>query len=547
LSATRVMWSAALDANAFSGVCADVVYRVEAGSFAQYVVFTGWLDPAALGFDPATVQVQVFSEFYGAPRPERTRRPLRVEERPEVRQRMVSPDLVDEVLEFGQMVIGTGRAFTELSAQERAVPIGKAWVGGEGERTFLVETFDYALLAEEFEGLPDCRLEAGLAGKGRLDYASLPRAGSGLKGQWARIERRPGSGVVVDYVMSIGGATNTMVFQADTTYFLSSAVICSGTVTIEGGTVLKFPTNSTVYLQLNSTVLCRTSPTRPAFFTGADDDLVGDKLSTGVWPAYTGIIKPTGYGNPALWAYYIAPTLQHLRFRHCQEALRFEGTAGTLLHSQLANCIRGIVINGSGSCAPTLNARNTLIADTQHPLTVNFSGASSALQHCTVDTANRLVTASSATVTARNSVFASIATNSSGTVSFSGSQYNGFYQGTGFGTVQFGVGVSPFQGVGAGGRYLAAGSSFRNAGVTSGIDTGLFNELKGLTTHPPLVLTQAVTTATVLAPQAQRDADTPDLGYHYPSVDYAVSGVGVEAALTADQRGGDDDVWERGL
>jgi hypothetical protein len=164
-------------------------------------------------------------------------------------------------------------------------------------------------------------------------------------------------------------------------------------------------------------------------------------------------------------------------------------------------------------------------------LTVNYYGASSALQHCTVDTANRLVTASWATVTARNSVFATIATNSSGTVSFSGSQYNGFYQSTGFGTAQFGVLVSPFQAVGAGGRYLAAGSSLRNAGATAGIDTGLLNDLKQLTTYAPLVLTQAVTTATVLAPQAPRDTGTPDLGYHYPSVDYAVSGVGVKAGL----------------
>ena len=140
--------------------------------------------------------------------------------------------------------------------------------------------------------------------------------------------------------------SGTKVFQGDTTYFLTNAVTCNGAVTIEGGAVFKFPTNSTSYLKLISSVTCKASSYRPAIFTAGDDDTVGDKLSTNIWSGYTGTIQASGYGNPALWVYYLSsPVLSNLRFRYSQEAIRFEGSgnAGNLEHAQLVNCIRGIV------------------------------------------------------------------------------------------------------------------------------------------------------------------------------------------------------------
>ena len=38
--------------------------------------------------------------------------------------------------------------------------------------------------------------------------------------------------------------------------------------------------------------------------------------------------------------------------------------------------------------------------------------------------------------------------------------------------------------------------------------------------------------ATTLSPQAARDSDTPDLGWHYWPLDYLASNVTVSAALT---------------
>ncbi len=77
--------------NAFSGVCADVIYRIDRGSFEQDILITGRLDPSDYGFAADTTRLQIFTEFYEAPQPDRIRRPIRVEQRRAVRDRMVSP------------------------------------------------------------------------------------------------------------------------------------------------------------------------------------------------------------------------------------------------------------------------------------------------------------------------------------------------------------------------------------------------------------------------------------------------------------------------
>src|SRR5205823_9764875 len=52
------------------------------------------------------------------------------------------------------------------------------------------------------------------------------------------------------------------------------------------------------------------------------------------------------------------------------------------------------------------------------------------------------------------------------------------------------------------------------------------------TTYPPLLVTSPITNATTWAPQAQRDTDGPDLGYHYDPLDYLITNVSLTASLT---------------
>src|ERR1043166_5595052 len=61
------------------GVCADVIYTLKQGSFEQDVVITGRLNPVEYGF-PTNSQIQIITEFYDPPQPEKMRRPGFVEQ-----------------------------------------------------------------------------------------------------------------------------------------------------------------------------------------------------------------------------------------------------------------------------------------------------------------------------------------------------------------------------------------------------------------------------------------------------------------------------------
>jgi hypothetical protein len=86
------------------------------------------------------------------------------------------------------------------------------------------------------------------------------------------------------------------------------------------------------------------------------------------------------------------------------------------------------------------------------------------------------------------------------------------------------TGTGVFQTVGAAAHYLASGSPYRNAGLTN-VGAALLADLKLRTTYPPIILTNHIFTDLTLSPQAQRDTDTPDLGYAYAPLDYVFSGV----------------------
>ena len=92
-------------------------------------------------------------------------------------------------------------------------------------------------------------------------------------------------------------------------------------------------------------------------------------------------------------------------------------------------------------------------------------------------------------------------------------------------TLSSGVGV--FRTVGAGAHYLAD-DTYRNQGIPG---VSIAGELKRLTTYPPVVISSDFTSPTVLAPQAQRDTDVGDLGFHYYPVDFAWSGLNLTSSL----------------
>ncbi len=69
--------------------------------------------------------------------------------------------------------------------------------------------------------------------------------------------------------------------QSGETYYVSGEVYLSGLTTIAGGAVIKYDTNYVCGVNILGTVNCATSPNQPAILTSADDNTVGEAITTG--------------------------------------------------------------------------------------------------------------------------------------------------------------------------------------------------------------------------------------------------------------------------
>jgi hypothetical protein len=553
------------------------------------VIITARLNPADYGFPVDSSRLQIFTEFHDPPEPDRIRRPIRAEQNERVRRNMVTPDLIDEILGFGEVVMATGRAsLANTEPGSSAAPVAKEFRSLK-QRAFLIESVECASIEAELRSLPPPKtalLQYTKRGKWSKELLAIPKAHEaelanlnfnrhdlllGQKDVW-----RP-YGVAIDYIQTLGGTINsTTVFQSDTTYFVSGQVTYNGSVSIEGAATFKFrnstgttPTPVTTYININGSLTCKSSQYFPAVLTAVDDDTVGhfipelidDGNGNLISTVYTGSTVDPGpdgilatsddvnkyYANPGLWLNYLYfPTLSNLRFCFANEAIRVEGnfttTGATVSHSQFVNCVKGIVLTGSGSgpgSAVPLTINNALLAHVQQPFTVNTESYGSMIYHCTVNESTRLVTAtSSCNMTFVNSIFANISSAPSGPVSLSGNN-NGFYAYTppqfGSAATRYTSSSNPFQAVGQGSHYLDANNIFRAKGSTS-IGSSLINDLKKRTTQAPVLLKYPnyISEDTIWTPLAPRYVSgQPDLGYYYDPIHYLVSWVCVsEATLT---------------
>lgn len=451
--------------DAFSGgVCASVVYTLQKGSFEQDVVISGRLDPLDYSF-PTNAQIQIITEFYDAPQPDKLRRPIYIEEKETVRRRKVSPDLVDEVLGFSDLVFGTGRAYTMPSDTHKngaQTIVAKEFktIPSDG-RTYLIETMEYLPLQSALKALPECAGGGKTAqiirnSKSPDGYALIPRPHSQTfaKAQprrnsprFAQVKDLLRTGVVVDYFVNLGGTLSSgYTFKGDTTYLVSGTVYCNGPVTLEAD-IVKYKSGATI--KFNNAITCKTASYQPAIFTGLDDESVGESLFFD--PDWTGNINPAGYANPAVWSYWYGfPNLNNVRFCYAQEAIRLEGAAvsATISHAQIVNCIRGIVLvaaaSGSGSSGSSgfnVTVNNSLLAFIGTVFVRSgdyYDGSGSGFptyayfNHCTIDSAQALVNQSgsgpSFIGTFKNSILANI--GSLGNVDLAdlgNSTYNGFW------------------------------------------------------------------------------------------------------------------------
>lgn len=511
--------------DAFSGIAADVRYTYTLAGFEQDIILReAPPSPETFGLSPATTRLEVWSEFPQTPAGVATFRPASGSTRREEMAEAEQP-LMDETVDFGSLQLGTGRAFAVENADEPIAIVAKQWVRTEEGRSFLVETVAVSELKSSLNSLPASSggaLVKPRPGAPRLQaLRSLPAKArtTASKGRIRRPESeklvalagRPG--LVLDWV-GLNTSQSDYVFKGNETYWITGPVNLNGTsTTFEGGTVIKFTNNVTgLKLTVNTPLKWEGSPYRPVVLTAQDDHSVGQKIGNAAPPASGSYYATVALSLDATAASISNFQLAHARIAFAKTAVEIKQKNGhTISHIQVVNCETGI--------APTaidFSVRNGLM----HNLVTAFGGSGSTIrgEHLTVDGAANLFTGSFNQLYLTNSLVVDT------------SNVGGFFGHA----VAVGGSQGVFETVLAGAHYLSAGSTFRDAG-TGQIHPDLAADLAGMTTYAPLLLTNGFAVKTVLQPLVPRDADQPDLGYHYPVLDYVwtlLTANNVELVLT---------------
>jgi hypothetical protein len=530
------------------GFDASVVYSLpDTGSFHQDVIFTGFdpnFDPTVWGFAAGstnTLQIQILTEFYNAPQPQAQERDLYIEQDANVRASMASPDIIDYTLDWGDYVMGPGRAYTTSpNAGGGGVAVEKDFVTTSG-RQFLVETIPLRSILGQLQSLPPTKVKTASlklphARKQMIAAASvpsLPTLKASAKGLTpANAVKLAGNlprGVDIDYQATVSGAGPT-VFASDTTYFVSGTVYLTGPVTMEAA-VFKFPTSSGS-IEIENTLALATTNYRTAIFTSADDNSAGVQLGTNIWSGYTGTPSGDRYGGAALWLNTSANiALNNLRFCYMNIAIEIgSDTAGqklTLSNLQMVDCFEGIYVYGSSNTNASLifNMYNCLMADVGTPFFISGAALAGGGCNCTVDACANLfsVGTTSGTFNFTNSIISSLTSKGTlGSLTLGGTS-NVFFNSSGatFGSFNPLI-ASPYVSAGAGDYYITNNSSYLTNGTAS-LPAALLAQLQMKTTQAPLWLTNTFTNSTTVTPVVQRDTAGTALGWHYEPIDFLAS------------------------
>jgi hypothetical protein len=487
--------------DAFADLTADIIYRITKATCDQDIVFREQIpSPEDYGL-PATSLLLALTEFIDAPAPQEVAaltvaEPVGPGERT---NRVDASDLPAGTLTFGGMTIGAGKAFLSGETGE-SVAVQKSWKLLDN-RQFLIESVAWPAVREPLRTLPKgpgTALDRPRQSLEKYVQATAARKGlsrrAGDQIRYAGTARLP-QGLVLDY-SAVLAATNGMMFQSDTTYFVSGLCVLSGTSVIEGNCVVKFAATN-AQLRIQGALLCNTGPWNPAILTSCDDQTVGESIA-GSNPSPSGY-----YAHTALDIMDNTTDLKHLRIAWAGRGIVYESGSGwphALAHVQFVNCGLGVTAQ-----TPAFWVRNALFSNVATNFTTSTNGVAGYCEHLTVDRANYFNGAAGLSLYVTNSLLVAV-TNA------------GTYSGSGNATATDGATV--FASAAAGAYYLPPGSAHRDAGV-SDISYPLSVDFNNRTTDAPVVLSNAtVSVDAVWGPQAQRDVGLRDRGYHYPALDY---------------------------
>jgi len=513
--------------DALEGLDGDFRFTTTKGFFEQDVILReAPPSPKSYGLDPATTQLEVWTEFLEAPEP--------------VREQLRSGNLAkqamrDESLGFGSMRMGTGRAFRLAESDETLAVVVKDWLVLADGRRFLVEAVPVSAMAGVLEALPakagGARLDVPKASRMQALQAASPRqeppstSPTNLRRldrsrDTAWVERWSRSGVVLDYALS--GTVTNAVFASGQTYLVTGGVTCVGTTTFEAGSVIKFAAGGTSSLAAGNSVVWRGELYRPIHFTAKDDDSVGEVIAGSTGSPGSSPYAGTALGLSGLPAG--ALTVNHLRIAHAQVGIsagKFDGGTLTVRHAQFVQCGAGLSLVDGLPGTTTYKIQNALMTGVGVPF-LNGNSARVQVDNLTVNGATTFNQTSSGNfnLIVQNSLLVAVANVGSP------------YQGSGVQTVSSATGV--FATAGGGTHYLAPGSPYRNSAVAA-VDSDLRADLRAMTTVAPLPLSGSLTTPTTLTRTVPRDGDIVDIGYHYPALDYWTAGLTVSSVFTLNQ------------
>jgi hypothetical protein len=517
--------------NAFDSVQADIQIDMKIGSIEHNVILKERLTRdfvQSYGLDPATTRFQVWHQVLTAPA---------ATKRIDFIRRASGMVEEDDTVHFGRMALGKGFAFQHRANQDQSdeppglIAVAKEWAHLEG-LDFLIESIPFTELESNLQDLPVLEVRADRKNANRALASAKTTTGARKRPvSLAKNSRSPSRrdvliaalnpasapkprGFVIDYQIQNTTQTN-FVWQGNMTYFVNGTVSLWGNTVLEPGCTIKFTNYNTVNVPqiiVNEGFDCRTLPWAPGIFTAKDDDTVGEIISGST-------ASPSGYYAlfPLLFSSSATPfDLHDFQVRYCNVGIGSYRVSNqnNVSNGQIYKCDRGLeTLQGN------LNARNILLYKTRYAVnTSNTASNSIVAEHLTVDSAEKLlltVATNSCYLYITNSLVCNVTNDTSAHI------YSNYVQN---------VTPTAFKTVGYGYHYLPDSSPYRDIG-TPNISPATLAILKQTTTFSPILLTNDFTTDTILSPAIQRDSDFyPDLGYHYPAVDYLWSWLNVTNA-----------------
>ncbi len=522
----------------FEGVNVDIRYRNSKSRFEQDVIINQQLpDASEYGLDPATVRLQVATEFFTYPEPNKRKASRRDIASDDKWAKAVDPELVDENLSFGDLKINEGEILgpdPERRSPKTTLSSKEFHKTADG-RTILFEVIPMQNAVGLFQGLPAPAPtpDGGPRGAALPGKFHLPRISNPVPDDErivAAVDYTP-KGVVMDFPITVVSQAS-LTLAGDTTYLVTGAIEVNNLV-LEGGAVIKSTKPASyngpyTWIRVSDgTFTSRTSPFRPAVFTAFEDNTVGETIPNSVGITNTGV--PSGFYGTRNLVFAGMPggvVLENCRFRYSRESI-WALAPFTVRHSQFYNCGFALISTDNDSIIENCLVTATQAVNSYQPPGYTFAGPWGP----TLVAINEASTPHVHAVRQCTLRGLSDLTWTDSTVAFTNLWRNNLIVGVG-GTTGYVNKVADyysasdqpalFQQVGLGLHYLAAGSPHANvAGLDANIGADLLASLRQKTTAPPIPV--SVATSQSYYPRGIGDTNALDRGYHYPVIDYTLS------------------------